>query len=100
LTFFSQRIGRWCREYVLTYGDNVLSQGQLACRGSDGVWRVRDATDAVVVKDSVAPEERTDVAGKSALNVLARARDYLEIKDPLGLEKEGQLIANGWQGEP
>lgn len=100
LTFYSQRIGRWCREYVLTYGDNALSQGQLACRGSDGVWRVRDATETVVVKDSVAPKDRTDPAGEAALNVLPRTRDYLEIKDPLDPEEERRLIANGWQGGP
>ena len=43
LTFYS-RLKLWCREYGMVYGDNALWVGRVACRGTDGVWRVRDET--------------------------------------------------------
>lgn len=100
LTFYSERLGRWCREYALVYGRSVLAQAQLACRDGEGVWRVRDMTETVVVKDSIAEKDRTDPAGQSARDVLAVAREDLQSKSPLGPQEERKIIANNWRDAP
>jgi hypothetical protein len=94
---FSSRLKLWCREFGTIYGDNALLQSRLACRGSDGIWRVRNETDPVIYKpDAQGPR----LAGEAAQGVIARARDELKDGDVLGVDAEAELIRNGWQGRP
>ena len=93
LTFYS-RLKLWCREYGMVYGDNALWVGRLACRGTDGVWRVRDETNPLRLRPD------TKLVGEEALGVLARARHDLRVGDVLGVDAEVDLIKRGWQGKP
>jgi len=98
LTFYS-RLKLWCREYGLTYGNNALWEGRLACRGTDGVWRVLSETNPLPSKpDGRLPDWQP--AGEDALGGLATARADLKVGDVLGVEAEADLIKNRWQGRP
>lgn len=95
---FSSRHGLWCREYVLAYGGHTLRQGQLACRGKDGVWRVRVSSEVILTKEQPSPNAGIE-AGDPARSPLAEMRDSLkaanaEVLDPAD---EIPLIASGWQ---
>lgn len=93
LTFFS-RLQTWCREYGLVYGGNVIREGQIACRGKDGVWRVLAWTDPLRLRD------KTELVGEDALGALAVARDDLKVGGMLGPEEEAPLIKDRWQRRP
>ena len=92
LTFYS-RLKLWCREFGLTYGDS-LWEGRLACRGTDGLWRVLRQTNPL--------RSRPDIysSGEAAAGVLAAARDDLKAGGMLGREEEAKLIAKRWQAKP
>jgi hypothetical protein len=100
LTFYS-RLNQWCREFGTIYGDNAVWQGRLACRGSDGVWRVRVETNPLPFRpDGPAADADSRPAGEAAMGSLATARDDLKAGDMLGAAAEADLIGKGWQGKP
>jgi hypothetical protein len=100
LTFYS-RLNQWCREFATLYGDRAVWQGRLACRGSDGVWRVRTETDPLPFRpDAQAPDAGTRPAGEAGMGILATARDDLKVGDMLGAAVEADLIRGGWQRKP
>jgi hypothetical protein len=99
LTFYS-RLGLWCREFGLVYGDKVWV-GRLACRGTDGLWRVLRETNPLNGRPGPQlADQEAQLAGEAALGVLATARDDLKVGDMLGAEAEADLIKRAWQGKP
>ena len=96
LTFYS-RLKLWCREFGLTYGNNALWEGRLACRGTDGVWRVLRETGPLPPRPDWQPRDLQPAVGEDAL---ATARADLKVGDVLGVEAEADLIKNRWQGKP
>lgn len=100
LTFYS-RLKIWCREFGMVYGDNALWQGRLACRGSDGIWRVRNEAAPLPFRpDAQAPDDEGRVAGEAAKGAMAKARDDLKGEDVLGVDAEADVIKRGWPSQP
>jgi hypothetical protein len=90
LTFYTN-LKLWCRQVELTYGRN-LGQEALACRGHDGVWRVRNETE---------PATRTGQEyAPAGGGTLAAARREIIDGTTLRVEEEKRVIEGGWKARP
>jgi len=88
---FRSKAGTWCRQYDLLW-DQGLEAANLACRGSDGVWRVLIGTGAV-------PSRKAVPAGPDELEparLIEDARRGLIDGTSLRLAEEEQRIRERW----
>jgi hypothetical protein len=88
-TFYSN-LKAWCRQYELRY-DNAVLQVAIACRGSDGVWRLRAQTDPRPAD----PSDAYYPAGRGA--ELAAERERIMVGGVLSAAAEELRIQGGWQ---
>lgn len=82
--------GRFCREFTFAAAQSESSG--IACRSSTG-WKIEAwSDDAVEIPDS----SEIALAGSDGPSSLDEAYARLEAGDPLAIEREGQIIRNGW----
>ena len=87
----------WCRQYELSYGI-ALRSGGLACRGTDGAWRVIALTEPEPAMPATVPD-RTVPAGKGD-DILSETRAQIKSGDVLGRDAEARLIKERWPTKP
>jgi hypothetical protein len=90
----------WCRQFALAHADSGQRTAGLACRGSDGTWRVQALT-AASQKISPIPRD-TYVSAGSESNELGdqlvdAARTSIIDGEVLGLDEEKQLMGHKWR---
>ncbi|TRD10916.1 hypothetical protein FGU71_02940 [Erythrobacter insulae] len=85
--------GRFCREF--TYATAQSESSGIACRSTSG-WKIEAwSDDAVDIPDS----SEIALAGSDGPSSLDEAYDRLDAGDPLAVEKESQIMRNGWAPE-
>jgi len=92
---FATRQKIWCREISLMFGAGKQGAA-LACRGDDGDWRVKVATDAERVHTS--PDEHQPASREN--EILDGARSGIKDDDVLSAEAELDVIGGGWKRRP
>jgi hypothetical protein len=88
----------WCRQYKLTYPEN-LEAGGVACRGSDGVWQVLMQT-ALTARQPQPPPDSVFTAApppSDSEKALDGVRGQLKRGEVLGGEEEAECIAGHWK---
>jgi hypothetical protein len=95
LTFASVQ-QTWCRQYELSHGAALWSGG-LACRTTDGAWRVIALTEPEPRIATPGPD-RIEPAGKE--DVLEGIRAQIKDGNVLGRIDEERLIKERWQTKP
>lgn len=85
--------GRFCREF--TFGAAQSESSGIACRSSAG-WRIEAwSDDAVEIPDS----SEIELAGGDGASSLDEAYARLVAGDPLAMDRENQMIRNGWASQ-
>jgi hypothetical protein len=94
----AQRV--WCRQFAVAHADSGQRTAGLACRGSDGTWRVQALT-AASQKTSPIPTDTYVSAGSESKELgdqlLDAARTSIIDGDVLGLDEEKQLMGHKWR---
>lgn len=88
----------WCRQYDLDRGTALRSQG-LACRMSDGTWRVITVTEPEPPPRPSKPGS-VDPAGAADIDALEGVRSVIARGDALDRHAVERLIADGWPATP
>lgn len=88
---FRAEDGRYCREYVVSGGEDAGSG--IACRDNDG-WMVEAQIKASA---RIADPSRIETASGADEAALAEAYTRLGASDPLDAQKEKQAIADSWK---
>lgn len=89
LTFQNQS-GDWCRHFRLQTQSSATEQ--IACRDQGGSWRREER----VAVEKALPAERYQTA--TARRALDPALDRMMVGEPVGPEKERQLLKEHWSG--
>ncbi len=85
--------GRFCREFTFAAAQSESSG--IACRSSTG-WTIEAwSDDAVDMPDS----SEIALAGSDGPSSLDEAYARLEAGDPLAMDREGQMILDGWASQ-
>jgi surface antigen len=95
LTFASVQES-WCRQYEFTFGAALRSDG-LACRTSDGAWRVITLTEP---ERSVPPGTAGEIRPAERNDILEEMRGQLKRGDVLRREEVDGLIKEHWRTKP
>jgi hypothetical protein len=95
---FAMEDKAWCRQYTLTYPED-LEAGGIACRSGDGGWQVLLQTGLTASSPRLPP---TRPAGESetlldGVSLLDDVRSQLKQGDVLGREEEEERIAERWR---
>jgi hypothetical protein len=89
----------WCRQFALAHADGGQRTAGLACRGSDGTWRVQALTAAS--QNSPMPRDTYMSAGSESEELgdqlLDAARTSIIDGEVLGLDEEKQLMGRNWK---
>jgi surface antigen len=86
----------WCRQYELDRETGLQSQG-IACRISDGTWRVITATDA---EPAPTPSKPGQIEPAGLVDPLEEVRGTIKRGDVLGSDAVQRLIKDGWPAKP
>jgi hypothetical protein len=84
----------WCRQYTLTYPEN-LEAGGIACRSGNGGWQVFLQT-GLTASPPLPPSKGPLPAGETE-TLLDGVRSQLKQGDVLGREEEEERIAKRWR---
>jgi hypothetical protein len=82
----------WCRQYELSF-DATLRSGGLACRSSDGAWRVIILTEPA---PSAPPSTAGDITPAGSTDILDKMRGQLRRGDALERDAVDRLIKDHW----
>jgi surface antigen len=89
----------WCRQYSLTYAEN-LEAGGIACRSGDGGWQVLLQTGLTASSPLPPPKGPLPAGGeRESETLLDGVRSQLKQGDVLGREEEEERIAEGWRSK-
>lgn len=91
---FAAADGRFCREFSLA-GEGVGGKG-IACREGPGTWRVEALEPGATRLADTAGIVLASGAGGAALSA---AYERLGAGDPLPVDREAGLIADGWRAD-
>ena len=91
---FAAGDGRFCREFKLTAKAAAQSRDGIACRGAGGEWQ---AVALIAPAGSRPTGNSIEVAAGADGGALDPAYRRLAASDPLGAERERELIASHWQ---